>query len=184
MAQAAFVLAPCLPEDVEQMASNYLSAFKDDYFNTVCFPGSSIPGDERRRWLHKRFLRTMTRPEVRNFKVTEVSTGKLTAFARWHYPYQFNEEEKAERERERQQKEKERADGTLQEWPLGSNMEVCDLKFGKLDRFMEKYVDPKDMYGECVHQSLEVIGSLILEKYYLYYPQTQPTKGRGWPACF
>lgn len=158
MAQDAFVLAPCLPEDVDQMASNYLSAFKDDYFNATCFPDSSIPKDERRRWLHARFLRTMTRPEVRNFKITEVSTGKLAAFARWHYPYKFNEEEKAEREREKQQKEKKRADGTLQEWPLGSNMEVCDLKFRELDRLMEKYVDPEDMYGKRAHQFLGVVG--------------------------
>jgi hypothetical protein len=148
MGREDFVLACCVPEDVEQMIDVNLRAFKDDYFGSFCFPDSSIARDERRRWLRERFLLTMTRPEIRNIKVTEVSTGRIAAWARWQYPYKFSEEEKVERERERQQKENERAKGTLQEWPLGSNVEVCDFKFGQLYYLMHKHVDPEDMYGE------------------------------------
>jgi hypothetical protein len=129
MARKDFVLEPCVPEDLEEMID------------------AMIPRDERRRWLRARFLSTMGRPENRNFKITEVSTGRIAAWARWYFPYKFNAAEKAEREREEQEKEKARAEGTLQEWPLGANVEACDVKFGELARLMKKHVDLEDMYG-------------------------------------
>lgn len=151
MAREDFIIALCAPEDIEEMIDVYLGAFKDDYFGSYCFPAATIADDEIRRWLRDRFLRLMLKPESRNFKVTEVSTGKIGAWARWYFPYKFSEEEKVQMEREGQEKEKARAEGTLQEWPLGSNSEACDLKFGKLDRLMKKYVDPENMYGTYWH---------------------------------
>jgi hypothetical protein len=148
MARKDFVLEPCVPEDIEEMIDVNLRAFKDDYFGSYCFPDAMIPSDERRRWLRARFLSTMGRPENRDFKITEVSTGRIAAWARWYFPYKFNAAEKAEREREEQEKEKARAEGTLQEWPLGANVEACDVKFGELARLMKKHVDLEDMYGE------------------------------------
>lgn len=147
MAREDFVIALCAPEDIEEMIDVYLGAFKDDYWGSYCFPDATIAVDERRRWLRARFVRLMAKPESRNFKVTEVSTGKIGAWARWYFPYKFSDEEKAQIEREEQEKEKARAEGTLQEWPLGSNLEVCDFKFAELDRLTKKYVDPENMYG-------------------------------------
>ena len=151
MARQDFVLAPCVPEDVEEMIDINLRAFKDDYFGNFTFPDAKIAPDERRRWMRARILRTMAKPENRNFKVTEVSTGRIGAWARWYFPYRFSAEEKAEREREEQDKEKARAEGTLQEWPLGANVEACDAKFGELGRLMKKHVDLEDMYGKYFH---------------------------------
>jgi hypothetical protein len=148
MAREDFVHAPCSPEDIEPMIDVYLTAFRDDYFGGVCFPGRKILDDERRRWLRARFLRFMSQPESRSFKIMEVSTGKIVAWARWYFPYKFSEEEKAERERQAQEKERARAEGTLQEWPLGANVEVCNYKFGELDRLMKKYVNLENMYGK------------------------------------
>lgn len=129
------------------MIDVYLSAFRNDYFGSFCFLSEIVTDDERRRWLRARFLRFMSRPENRNFKVTEVSTGKIVAWARWYFPYKFSEEEKLERDREEQEKERARAEGTLQEWPLGANVELCNFKFGELARLMKKYVDLEDMYA-------------------------------------
>jgi hypothetical protein len=151
MARQDFVLAHCVPEDIEEMIDVNLRAFKDDYFGNFTFPDAEIRTEERRRWLRARFLRTMATPENRNFKVTEVSTGRIVAWARWYFPYTFSAEEKAEREREEQEREKARADGTLQKWPIGANVEACDVKFGELDRLMKKHVDLEDMYGKYLH---------------------------------
>lgn len=130
------------------MIDVYLRAFNDDYFGSYCFPAAKIPIDEWRLWLRHRFLRAMSRPENRSFKVTEVSTGKIATWARWSFPYKFSEEEKAEREREEQEKKKARAEGTLKEWPSGANLEACDMKFGELSRLIKKHVNLEDMYSE------------------------------------
>lgn len=149
MARDDFVLAPCSPEDIEDMIDIYFRAFHDDYFGSYCFPAAKIPRDEWRRWLQRRFLNAMSRPENRTFKVTEAHTGKMAAWARWSFPYKFSEEEKAEREREEQEKEKAKAEGTLQEYPPGANLEACEIKFGELSRLIKKHVNLEDMYSEC-----------------------------------
>jgi hypothetical protein len=147
MAREDFVLAPCLPEDIDQMIDVYLNAFKDDYFGSFTFPRSNIPEDEMYQWLRNRFLKTLRTPEYRCFKVTEVSTGRIGAWVRWQYPHTLSEEQKAEKKREKEREEREKAEGKLQKWPRGANLEVCDIKFGWLDRMREKNVDVENMYG-------------------------------------
>lgn len=149
MAQQGFILAPCVSDDIEPMVDVYLKAFRHDYFGSYCFPASKIPIDGWRQWLSRRFSRYLSRPENRIFKATELSTGKVAAWALWSFPYKLSEQEKGEREREEQEKQKARAEGTLEgEWPPGANVEVCFTKFGELSRLMEKHWNSEDMYSE------------------------------------
>jgi hypothetical protein len=75
-----FVLSPCVPSDIEQMISVYSRAFENDYFGSFTFPPSRITASEKHRWLHERFLASMSKPEIRNFKITDMSTGKIAAW--------------------------------------------------------------------------------------------------------
>lgn len=137
-----FVLSPCTVDDVEDMINVHYNAFKDDYFGSFSFP-KTIPEDVMRKWKTERFTKTLSKPEIRNFKITEVSTGKMAAWARWTFPYTFSEKEKLEKEREEEAKPK-----GYTEWPPGANLEICDAKFGALERLKNKYVDPETMYSE------------------------------------
>jgi hypothetical protein len=103
---------------------------------------------EKHRWLKQRFLATMSKPEIRNFKITDVSTGNIVAWARWGFPYSFSEEERVERGREKEEKERKKREGTYSEWPAGSNLEVCEGKFGALDRIRNQNVDWGNTYGQ------------------------------------
>jgi hypothetical protein len=142
-----FVLSPCTLDDVEDMISVQESAFADDYFSAFTFP-KTIPASVKRHWLRERFTKIFAKPEFRNFKITETSTGKMAAWARWSFPYTFSDEQKLERKRENEQKEREKAQGGDPDWPPGSNLEICHAKFGALKRLREKYVQEDDMYGE------------------------------------
>lgn len=148
--QQDFVLSPCTVDDVEDLIKVQSSAFADDYFGNFTFP-KTIPEDVMVKWLRDRFTKMLSKPDTRFFKITEVSSGKMAAWARWIFPHTFSEEEKLEREREK-------AKGKSSEWPQGANLEVCDAKFGGLERLKDKYVDPTDTYGEsaCSEDYLEV----------------------------
>ena len=142
-----FVLSQCTISDVEEMINVYSNAFADDYFGSFAFP-KTIPQDVKRKWLTERFTKMLSKPETRTFKIAEVSTGKMAAWARWTFPYVFSEKEKIEKEQEKLEKEKEKAKGLYTEWPPGANLEICDVKFGALERLKNKYVDPENMYSE------------------------------------
>jgi hypothetical protein len=62
----------------------------------------------------------MSQPEIRDFKIMDLSTGKMAAWARWQFPYSLSEDEKAQREREKEQRQKMPEEGTWSEWPQGS----------------------------------------------------------------
>lgn len=139
-----FVISPCVPSDIEQMVSVYSRAFANDYFSLFTFPPSKITPEEKHRWLTQRFLASLSKPEIRNFKITDASTGLIAAWGRWQFPYTFSEEEKAERESEKERKKKE----GVSDWPEGANLEVCDVKFGGLERMRNQYVDWENDYGK------------------------------------
>lgn len=143
-----FVISACEPADVEQMIAVYNRAFEHNYFSLYTFPPSQIDPVEKHRWLKQRFLTSMSKPEMRNFKVTEVSTGNIAAWARWGFPHTFTEKEKAEKEREKRENERRKLEGTYEEWPWGSNLEVCDAKFGALERLRNQNVDQENTYGQ------------------------------------
>jgi hypothetical protein len=135
MAPETFHLAPCTPSDVPSMISIYESAFANDYFSSFTFP-STISHSEKHRWLRDRFLGTFQKPELRNFKIVETSTGRMAAWARWGFPHSFTEEELKKQELEKD------------EWPQGSNLEVCDVKFGTLHEKRERYTEKGETYSE------------------------------------
>lgn len=147
-----FVLSPCTPEDVPGMVEIYLSAFKDDYFSQYCLPRDAIPAEEWNRWLNARFLRLFNSPEIRCFKVTDLNNNhRPAAFARWQFPYVFSEEEKKVKAMEKKEAErKKREEGVDPKWPRGANLEVCDLKFGPLDRCRESSINEEETYGEPI----------------------------------
>lgn len=118
--------------------------------NSYTFPVSQIGPSEMKQWLHKRFLSMIIKPEYRNLKIVDTSTGNIAAWARWHFPYTFSWEEKAEKEREKEERKKR---GVLEggEWPVGANLEVCEMKFGALHRIRHELVDFENAYGEFCH---------------------------------
>lgn len=89
----------------------------------------------------------MAKPELRNFKIVDTRTGKIAAWARWHFPYSFSDEEQAERAQEKLENERKKQQGSFSEWPEGSNLEVCEKKFGFLSRMRSELVDFENAYG-------------------------------------
>lgn len=148
MAPESFTLSECTVADVPGMIQVYNTSFASDYMNQYTFPRSAIGDDEINRWLSTRFTNLFSKREVRTFKITEEHSGKLVAFLRWAFPHVLTDEEKAERAKEKAEREKMREEtGKDPNWPMGANLEVCDEKFGGLERFKEKYVDETETYG-------------------------------------
>jgi hypothetical protein len=100
------------------------------------------------RWITDRFTKFLSKREIRVFKISDVNTGKVVAFCKWSFPITLTEEEKVERQREKEENEKERKEGRDSMWPIGANLEICDMKFGALGRMAEKYVVKEQMFGE------------------------------------
>ncbi|KAG0650034.1 hypothetical protein D0Z07_3877 [Hyphodiscus hymeniophilus] len=142
MAPESFTLSPCTLDDVEAMISVYMNAFKNDYFSSFTFPATISP-EERYRWLRERFTGTFSKPDLRNFKIVETSTGRMAAWARWGFPHEKNE---VKGEGEGQDEKEEEKDFNKDEWPVGANLEVCEVKFGGLHRKREKYCKKEDTY--------------------------------------
>lgn len=61
----------------------------------------------------------------------------------------FSEAETAVREQEKKEMERrKRETGNDGKWPEGADLEVCELKFGPLNRRRERVIDEDDTYGE------------------------------------
>ncbi|KAL8926238.1 MAG: hypothetical protein Q9172_001880 [Xanthocarpia lactea] len=69
-------------------------------------------------------------------KVVETESGKLVAYAKWKYPYTLTAE---------QQAEKDKLD-TSRSYPPGTNVELYEQFFGRLDTLREKYLDEEKDY--------------------------------------
>ena len=151
-----FILSSPSHADVDSMVNVYEAAFTGDYFTSFTFPPTIDPSTKY-QWLEQRFNKMLTKPEIRHFMVTDQSTGRMAAWARWEFPYTFTSEEKAERQREKEQKEREKKEGKSG-YPEGAIVEVCEAKFGSLEKIRDKNVDYENTYGEClsVLRSLEV----------------------------
>ncbi|KAE8441846.1 hypothetical protein EG329_004247 [Mollisiaceae sp. DMI_Dod_QoI] len=147
MAPETFTLSTCTVSDVPDMINVHLRAFSSDYFGSFVFPREAISDEEMHRWLVSRFTALFSKREVHTFKITEDSTGRMAAFLRWTFPHVLTEEEEKEREKQKVDREKQKAEtGHDPNWPVGANLEICDEKFGGLDRLQEKYVDKKETY--------------------------------------
>lgn len=157
MAEQTFTLSEATLADVPGMIQVYKNAFSSDYFGQLVFPPDKIGDEELHRWLTARFTALFHQPEVRAFVMTEDGTGTVAAFLRWTFPHVLTEEEQEKRKREKEEKQKVRAEtGYDPSWPKGSNLELCDEKFGGLNKLQEKYVDRKEMYSEYLPKYLEV----------------------------
>ncbi|KAH8808234.1 acyl-CoA N-acyltransferase [Xylogone sp. PMI_703] len=143
MSIPGFTLSPCTLDDIESMIHVYQAAFASNHFSNLTFPPATVAPASKAAWLRKRFLKYFAQPEIRNFKLVEDSTGRLVAWTRWAFPHVFSEQEKEERRREAEQKA---ALPSNERWPEGSNYEACELKFGGLDVYRQKYVDGENMY--------------------------------------
>ncbi|TVY46115.1 hypothetical protein LSUB1_G000045 [Lachnellula subtilissima] len=171
MSAPRFILSPCTPEDVPEMVATYLSAFEHDYLSKYCLPTSTITPEEKLRWLNARFLKLFSSPEVRAFKITDANNGnRQAAFSRWMFPYVFSEEEKRVREEDKKERERKRKeDGIDVKWPLGADLEVCDLKFGPMDSCRESSINAEETYVcglLAVHQDYwrQGLGGMLLNQ--------------------
>ena len=143
-----FVLSPCTLDDLDDLIRVYEAAFRNDYFSIYTFPPDRITKEAKHRWLRDRFIDKVAQPDLRHFKITDVSTGSMAAWVRWGYPHVFTEEEKAEKARQKEEKEQLKVEGKASDWPEGAIIEVCEAKFGALHESLEKNVDLGNMYGK------------------------------------
>lgn len=149
-----FILSSPTLADVDSMINVYEAAFTGDYFTTFTFPPTIDPS-VKYQWLEARFNKMLTRPEIRHFMITDQSTGRMAAWVRWGFPHTFTEVEKAERQTEKEQKEREKKEGRS-DYPEGAIVEVCDAKFGSLEKIRDMNVDYENTYGECLSLYLDL----------------------------
>lgn len=69
----------------------------------------------------------------------------MAAWARWGFPHSFTEEELKKMEQEKD------------EWPEGSNLEICDVKFGGLHKKREFYTRKDEDYSESFISALNYV---------------------------
>lgn len=142
MSVPPFVLSPVTADDVESMIAVYEAAFASNPLSSLLFP-KSIKPEVKAAWLRKRFLGYLAKPEIRQFKVTETSTGKLVAWSRWAFPYVLSPEEKEKRRKEEEEKAQK---DPKESYPDGANVGACEEKFNGFDEFRRTWVDDENMY--------------------------------------
>ncbi|KAI0130300.1 hypothetical protein BJ170DRAFT_593814 [Xylariales sp. AK1849] len=78
-----FIMSRCTPADIDALAVVYYDAFKSDAGNSYWWsPDKSSMLD----WMGRRVRRKMADRGVRHFKITDVESGDLIAWARWDIP--------------------------------------------------------------------------------------------------
>jgi hypothetical protein len=78
-----FVISHCVLEDVDNIERIYYDAFKEDPGNSHWWSPSR---ESMVKWMRQRVLKKMADNQVRHFKITDVQSGDLVAFARWDIP--------------------------------------------------------------------------------------------------
>ncbi|KAG9238704.1 acyl-CoA N-acyltransferase [Amylocarpus encephaloides] len=142
-----FLISEILPADIPSMIPVYNSAFKDDYLTNFTLPRAAITDTEWTRWLSHRISLSLKKPNCRNYKIFDTSTGEMAGHCRLQIPYVFSDEERREmEERDKREEEQAKREGRHKIWPTGSNLEVVELKFGALDEMKKKYVDEGEDY--------------------------------------
>lgn len=164
----SFVIARCDAGDVDDMCDIYYEAFKED-------PGNSHWWSPDRRhmqaWMQRRMVKKLGDAGMRHFKIVDVETGAMVAFARWDIPEgseHFGEwlgqppvdvtrivEDEPEKPKDAEQevaasapaaepKQQKYADIDV---PEGADPFLCQNFFGALTKASEKWYT-KDMLGE------------------------------------
>ncbi|EPS38022.1 hypothetical protein H072_8249 [Dactylellina haptotyla CBS 200.50] len=78
-----FDIIPSSPQDAVAFAKVWLDSFATDSRNTFWW---STDHNIMVGWIGRRMIRKMRDSEVRHFKVIEITTGGVVAFARWTLP--------------------------------------------------------------------------------------------------
>ncbi|RYP77890.1 hypothetical protein DL770_007012 [Monosporascus sp. CRB-9-2] len=79
----SFIMARPTKADIEAMAEVNLEAFEIDRGNTYWW---SPDRAAQLAWMRRRVERKMRDPSVRHFKIVDVASGDLVAWARWNVP--------------------------------------------------------------------------------------------------
>ncbi|RYP11847.1 hypothetical protein DL765_007564 [Monosporascus sp. GIB2] len=138
----SFIMAPPTEADIDAMTDVFLEAFEMDRGNTYWW---SPDRAAQRAWMRRRIEHKMREPGVRHFKIADVASGDLVAWARWNVP-----------------EGKETAFGgavagenrtapakTVTDYPEGAEPELCKGFFDALDSMAKKW-DAKSMLGLSV----------------------------------
>lgn len=79
----AFVISRCDSDDVDPMCITYYDAFDADPGNSHWWSPSR---EQMMIWMRRRISKKMADRSIRHFKITEVASGEMVAFARWDIP--------------------------------------------------------------------------------------------------
>lgn len=80
---SAFVMSRCTPADVNAIAEVYYEGFLSDPRNTFWWPPEK---EDMIAWNRRRVRHKMADRTTRHFKITDVQSGDVVAFARWDIP--------------------------------------------------------------------------------------------------
>ncbi|RYP33590.1 hypothetical protein DL767_004705 [Monosporascus sp. MG133] len=135
----SFIMARPTEADIEAMADVYFEAFELDRGNTYWW---SPDRAAQLAWSRRRVERKMRDPSVRHFKITDVASGDLVAWARWNVPEGKEAVFGAV------------ADATatapaVTDYPEGADPELCRGFFDAVDGMQKKW-DAKSMLGLSV----------------------------------
>ncbi|KAI1502226.1 acyl-CoA N-acyltransferase [Biscogniauxia marginata] len=83
----SFRMSPATAADLDALAESYYDAFKIDHGNTYWWPSDR---GAMETWMKRRILKKMGDRRVRHFKVIDVVTSDLVAWARWDIPEAYD----------------------------------------------------------------------------------------------
>ncbi|KAH6657074.1 hypothetical protein BKA67DRAFT_179069 [Truncatella angustata] len=79
----AFVISRCEAADIDALSVIYYDSFKADPGNSHWWSPSR---EHMMTWMHKRISKKMSDPGVRHFKIIDVASNDIVAWARWDIP--------------------------------------------------------------------------------------------------
>ncbi len=147
---AQFQLLPCTPSDLDAMVDVYLRAFATNTLNQVLFPTPACYySAPTRSFFRARFERAFTQghAELHLFKLVEVASARLVAWARWGYPFVMTDLERRRRDAQKASLEVESREAGPAGFPEGSNPEAFGVFLQAMEVMREKYVRCDEDYG-------------------------------------
>ncbi|KAL8789430.1 MAG: hypothetical protein Q9213_001187 [Squamulea squamosa] len=132
-----FQVLPAEASDIPDIVAVHQAAWVDDPIVGRLMPDVDPKAkyDYDLDFYQKRFdSKTLTGSVMH--KVVDTDTGKLVAYARWKYPYTLTPE---------QQAEKDKLD-LGRSYPPGTNEELYEQFFGRIDTLRQKYLDEEKEY--------------------------------------
>ncbi|KAL8752177.1 MAG: hypothetical protein Q9184_005816 [Pyrenodesmia sp. 2 TL-2023] len=133
----SFQVLPAEPSDIPDIVAVHQASWENDPIVGRLMPDV----DPKAKYdydvdFYKRKFDTKALTGSVMHKVVETETGKLVTFAKWKYPYRLTAE---------QQAEKDKLD-LGRTYPPGTNEELYEHFFGRLDTLRKKYLDEEKDY--------------------------------------